>query len=334
MRSIDPALLAKFFQHQCTPAEYRQVLDWLATEEGRAYLAASLQEDLEQPDTAAARTPHSEEIYQRILATTQELELQQYALRPRRRWLSMPLKAAAVVTGAIAFCIGAWQLHLRSNTVTYTTAYGEVRAVTLPDQSVVTLNGNSTLKYNKHWGAGNNREIWIEGEAFFDVKPVAHQRFLVHTTHRINVEVLGTTFNVLDREDRMQVVLNTGKVRLSSSHAAVMAQPVVMQPGDLVEYKEQTSHYEKKNINAAQYASWKNHKLEFHNTDLGEVTRILQETYGIQVIVKDTSLLHQQFSGTVPSQNADMLLEGLSQLFDLKITRQETTVNIEKNHRQ
>ncbi len=333
MRSIDPALLAKFFAHQCTPAEYRQVLEWLATEEGRAYLAASLQEDLEQPDPDAPRTPHSAEIYQRILATTQELELQQYQLEPKRRWLSMPLKAAAVFTGAIACCFGAWQLYLHSNTVMLKTGYGEVRTVTLPDNSVVTLNGNSSLKYNKHWGASKDRELWIEGEAFFDVKPVAHQPFLVHTTHHINVEVLGTTFNVLDREDRMQVVLNTGKVRLSSNRA-VMAQPVVMQPGDLVEYKEKTPAYVKKNINAAQYASWKNHKLEFHNTDLGAVTRILQETYGIQVIVKDTSLLHQQFSGTVPSQNADMLLEGLSQLFDLKITRQDATVNIEKNHRQ
>ncbi len=58
-----------------------------------------------------------------------------------------------------------------------------------------------------------SREVWIEGEAFFSVKPSSVPRaFLVHTASNMNVEVLGTTFNVVDRHGRMQVVLNSGKV--------------------------------------------------------------------------------------------------------------------------
>ena len=104
-----------------------------------------------------------------------------------------------------------------------------------------------------------------------------------------------------------------------------------MQPGELVEFREKVNTYQKQQINTAQYASWKNHKLQFSNADLKEVAQVLKETYGLTVTIKDTSLLHQQFSGTVPSGSANILLDGLSQLFDLKINRKDATVDIEKN---
>lgn len=329
MHEMDPALLAKFFNNQCTPEEYQQVLEWLDTDEGRQYLSAAIREDLEngslQPELA--RTQRSEELFQRILHTTQQTDI----TTPRPRWRGWaPLKAAAVITGVAVLSFAAWKMYQQNSLVKYETAYGEVRSFTLPDQSVVTLNGNSSLQYRRYWNSAKAREIWIRGEAFFDVKPAAQKRFLVHTAHHINVEVLGTTFNVLDRESRTQVVLNTGKVRLSGSSKALPA-PIEMQPGELVEVNTNARSLVKKHINAAAYASWKNHKLQFSNADLAQVAQVLQETYGITVIIKDSTLLHQQFSGTVPSQNANMLLEGLSQLFDLKITRQNATVNIEKN---
>jgi len=328
MQEMDPALLAKFFNNQCTPEEYQQVLEWLDTDEGRQYLSAAIREDLEngslQPELA--RTRRSEELFQRILHTTQQTDI-----TTPRRWRGWaPLKAAAVITGVAVLSFAAWKMYQQNSLVKYQTAYGEVRSFTLPDQSVVTLNGNSSLQYRRYWNSAKAREIWIRGEAFFDVKPAAQKRFLVHTAHQINVEVLGTTFNVLDRESRTQVVLNTGKVRLSGSSKALPA-PIEMQPGELVEVNTNARSLVKKHINAAAYASWKNHKLQFSNADLAQVAQVLQETYGITVIIKDSTLLHQQFSGTVPSQNANMLLEGLSQLFDLKITRQNATVNIEKN---
>ncbi len=330
MTPIDPALLKKFFDNQCTADEQRQVMAWLDTAAGRAWLTAAMQEDLENGNPELARTARSEEIYQRILDSTQQYE--QPPVRTRRRRLRNlgPLKTAALLTGVIALSFSAWQLYRQTGNVTYKTGYGEIRSITLPDQTVVTLNGNSSLEYHRNWNRKEDREIWIRGEAFFDVKPAPQQRFVVHTSHHINVEVLGTSFNVLDREARMQVVLNTGKVRLSGPAQAVKT-PIVMQPGELVEFKTKTGTYQKQQINAAQYASWKNRKLEFHNADLKEVAQVLQETYGLTVTIRDSSLHHQQFSGTVPSASADILLDGLSQLFDLKITRKDATVNIEKN---
>ena len=333
MTPIDPALLTKFFNNQCTADEHLQVTAWLDTAEGRAWLASSIQQDLEQGEGhTLPRTERSEEIYQRILATTG----MQDTAPPRWQWFGRSrsiraLKAAAMVAGVIALSFAAWQLLWQNNkAVTYTTAFGEIRTITLPDQSVVTLNGNSSMRYNKHWDRTTDREIWIQGEAFFDVKPAPQQRFVVHTSRHINVEVLGTSFNVLDRETRMQVVLNTGKVRLSGRTAAIKA-PIVMQPGQLVEFKEKTGTYQQHQVNTEQYGSWKSHKLQFHNADLKEVAQVLQETYGLTVTIADTTLLHQQFSGTVPSGSADILLDGLSQLFDLKINRKDATVNIEKN---
>lgn len=333
MKPIDPALLTKFFNNQCTAAERQQVTAWLDTPEGRAWLSSSIQQDLEQGEGhTLPRTERSGEIYQRILAATSA----QDTTSPQWRWFDRSrgtgrLKAAAVIAGVIAISFAAWQLLRQDNkTVTYTTAYGEIRTITLPDQSIVTLNGNSTLRYSRYWDKAAQREIWIQGEAFFDVKPASKKGFVVHTSRHINVEVLGTSFNVLDRDTRMQVVLNTGKVRLSGGAAAIKA-PIIMQPGQLVEFKEKNSTYQQQQVNTEQYASWKSHKLQFHNANLKEVAQVLQETYGLTVTIADTTLLHQQFSGTVPSGSADILLDGLSQLFNLKIKRKDVTVNIERN---
>ncbi len=74
----------------------------------------------------------------------------------------------------------------------------------------------------------------------------------------------------------------------------------------------------------------KNNSLQFENASFAELAQLLEDTYGVTVEIRDTSLLHQEFTGTVPSQQMDMLLEGLSQLYHLKVSHINNTVIIEK----
>src|SRR5690606_18122735 len=103
----------------------------------------------------------------------------------------------------------------RTSDTTYTTAFGEVKTILLPDSSEIILNANSTLSYATHWNKSKAREVFLSGEAFFKVqeKPVAsgYAKFVVHTGN-LDIEVLGTQFNVHHRRNKTQVVLNSGKV--------------------------------------------------------------------------------------------------------------------------
>jgi ferric-dicitrate binding protein FerR (iron transport regulator) len=307
MEQFDRNLLHKYRQNECSPEEYAKVLEWFTSAEGREYLDTAMSQDLElgtySPVESAA-------LYQRILDSTQ----------PRKNRFTA-LKVAAILTGTLLLGYGGWKLFSDRNTVIHT-AFGEIRTIVLPDQSVVTLNANSTLRYK-------DREVWMEGEAYFSVKSSATVKpFLVHTASKINVEVLGTTFNLVDRHGKMQIVLTSGKVRLHNNNEAT-----IMKPGDLVEYKKQVRTTLKQHTDTLNYSSWKNNSLHFENASFAELSQLLEDTYGVEIEIRDSSLLNQQFTGTVPGQRIDILLNGLSQLFHLKMTNENNRVIIEKDNK-
>jgi transmembrane sensor len=309
MEHMDQDLLRKFTEERCTPEEYERVLQWLDTPDGKAWLEENITADLNNDiQGATLDAEKSAALYNRIQASTKKY-----------RWLT-PLKVAAMVAGIAALAY----LYHRTNNTVYHTEYGEIRTVTLPDQSVVTLNGNSTLRYSRT----SDREVWIEGEAFFNVKSSGNPRpFLVHTASNMEVQVLGTSFNLVDRHGRTQVVLNTGKVRLISEKTK---EAVVLKPGDLVEYKQQVHVVTKNNTDTRVYSSWKQDNLQFENVSFAELAQLLEDTYGVKVEIRDSSLLQQRFTGTIPNRKMDVLLNGLSQLFHLKIVQNNNEVIIEK----
>lgn len=328
MEQFDQNLLHRYQRNQCTPEEYERVLEWFSTPQGREYLESVMTQDLDAAQLGITLTSsQSADLYKRILDTTGYE--QQY--NRRSRWFT-GLKAAAVLSGAILLAYGGWKFYYLQRNTVIRTAYGEVRTVTLPDQSEVILNGNSTLHYARKWKGNQAREVWIEGEAFFSVRPSAiPSAFLVHTASNMKVEVLGTTFNLVDRHGRMQLVLNSGKVRLHSSKQP--KEKLVMQPGDLVEYREQVRTKVKNHTDPQRYSSWKTNSLQFENASFAELTQLLEDTYGVSVEVRDTSLLKQEVTGTVPSQQMDMLLDGLSQLFHLNISHIGNRVIIDRKNK-
>lgn len=249
--------------------------------------------------------------------------------RHRPLWHSLlPVSiAASVLILLITLCIVP---GLFPREIKHETAFGEIQSVTLPDNSTVTLNSNSTLTYDEHWDTAQERHVWLKGEAFFSVVPTASdQKFVVHTDNGLSVEVLGTEFNVTDRETRTRVVLNSGKIRLALKNEH-MDQQVMMMPGELVEFKDTTII--KRIVNPAVFNSWKCKELKFDNTKLEEVVWILQENYGIEVEIPDQSLLEKMVSGSVPSNNTNLLIEGLAESFDLDIEWTRNHVKITSRH--
>jgi transmembrane sensor len=119
-----------------------------------------------------------------------------------RIWRRMAAAVALLLlTGTVYLFVQRYNQEVR-----YTTGYGNTQKVTLPDGSVVTLNANSTLSFHPRWSSQQPREVWLQGEAFFCVeeKPGGgNAKFRVHTSY-LNVEVLGTQFNVKERRGNTQ----------------------------------------------------------------------------------------------------------------------------------
>lgn len=228
---------------------------------------------------------------------------------------------AAVVISMIYFAFAGGQIR-------YATDFAETKSIVLPDGSQVTLNANSKLKINTGWEPGAPREVWLEGEGFFSVKHTANNaKFVVHTSN-INVEVLGTEFNLQQRRQHITVVLHTGKVRLTEVDRP-NDPPLIMHPGDLVEYNDSTQKIIRKVVQTEMYTAWKEGKMVFDNADFQEIARILEENYGLKVNTGNLHVKGQQFNGIFPANNLQILITALEKAYDVNITINDKKISIQ-----
>lgn len=233
--------------------------------------------------------------------------------------------AAAAMLAGILVCIGIF--YQMNQPIAINTPYGQLKTITLPDGSLVTLNANSTLKYGKDWNKNEIREVWIEGEAFLKVKHLhrlgkvqQRERFIVHTGD-VKVEVLGTSFNVNDRRGRTEVALLEGKISLDLNGAN--GKPLILAPGDIVAVEK--GKLIKKPINVAEYASWKDGKLYFKDIPIAKVFNYFEDIYGYKVIVNDPNLLHKRVSGSLSTRNEQVLFKAFGMSLNLNITPNQET---------
>lgn len=199
--------------------------------------------------------------------------------------------------------IGVWQYFRTTNKLAIQTAYGETRQDVLPDGSQVMLNANTTLNYKK-WSEGSDREVWVKGEAFFHVKKTAQKtRFIVHTGN-FDVLVTGTQFNVIDRNNKNNVLLKEGSIIIQHE-----GQEVHMKPGDYVEFRD--NGIQRKNINNAPVLAWTEHKFIFEKTPMKEVATLVTELYGVKVTLADEASSTDSISGIMPNDNLDVFIQAL-----------------------
>lgn len=223
--------------------------------------------------------------------------------------------------------------------IQYTTAYGEIKTIVLPDSSVVTLNGNSSIKYSYQKDESWQREVWLKGEGFFEVKKktagssnqttgIVPVKFIVHTGS-LAVEVLGTQFNVNSRREETKVVLKSGKVKLNVK-AGEKVEEIFMQPGEMVAFNEVSKALTKRLVNPDIHASWKDHQLIFEEASLGEIAHILEDAYGVAVKFENPQLAHEQFTGLVPSDDLNVLLEAFTKLYGIQVTKEQDRIIFHK----
>lgn len=326
-------LLQRYFANQVTPDEARRVLDWFNTEAGQTYLQTRLDAQLNELAWLAPATVPTPDAERMLNALRERMEPAPLPVETPVRQLTTwarPLRWAAALAGFILLATGAFMAYRQwyPDNLIYQTAFGKMSTLTLPDGSTVTLNGNSRLQYAPRWASHQTREVWLDGEGYFRVTHKQnHERFVVHLPNKLNIEVLGTQFNVMARQARAKVVLNTGKIRLDVGEQA--KEKLVMRPGDLFYADVKAKVYYRKHVDAAAQSTWQSGKLTFDGTTLQEVAQMLEDTYGVKVIITDPALQRQTISGTIPNQSMQTILNGLTTLFDLHITQQSNQIIIQ-----
>jgi transmembrane sensor len=235
--------------------------------------------------------------------------------------------AAAVLVGLLAF--GGYSIYQKSMITVIRTAYGESRTLFLPDSTKITLNANSLVRFSAADFENHQREVYLDGEAFFSVvHKSTNENFKVHTSE-LEVEVLGTRFDVNSRRGSTKVVLEEGKVKLDMNRSDLQ-QKLVMKPGEYVEVSKVSKVVQRRTVNTNEYLSWRNNVLEFNGTALREIANLIEDVYGYRVVFADETLAERKFTGSSSSDSLYELTQKLSKVFELKITQEENVIMIDR----
>ncbi|HQH40274.1 MAG TPA: FecR domain-containing protein [Bacteroidales bacterium] len=261
-------------------------------------------------------------------------EILEHESNRRKKIFRMPvsgrwLRAAAIIAGLVL--AGTFLIQRYTGNVSFSTGYGEVRKVVLPDQSEVMLNGNSRIHFARNWKEDQPREVWVEGEAFFDVRKLGdlpNKRFLVHTADLV-IEVLGTRFNVDARGENTTVTLNSGQILINLPNRET-DRALLMKPGEMVTYSKERKTLVRKEVAADEFSAWTQGKLIFDNNTLMEIARKIEATYGVRVKIDNRDLAQRKMRGAAPTDNIDVLLLTIEKVFDLKITRNGDEILLER----
>lgn len=202
------------------------------------------------------------------------------------------------------------------------TPYGHLMVQELPDGSEVTINANSRVRYANNWKDGGEREVWMEGEAFFHVrKTLDRSRFVVHTD-RFDVTVTGTQFNVVSRPHNANIMLREGSVILNGKDG----QQLDMVPGDFVQWDGKA--LSRREAQKDSVLAWKDRKLFFDRTPLKDLVNIIEDQYGVKVQLSDPSLGDSTVTGIMPNNDLEKLLQSLQATTNFDVIHNDSNILI------
>ena len=202
------------------------------------------------------------------------------------------LKYAAAVALMIT---SSYFIYQNLNQVTEQTTYGEQREIDLPDGSKVWLNASSSLTYSKNFP----REMYLEGEAFFDVIRNEKVPFTVQTHEDLKITVLGTTYNVKSYEEMgyTETTLYTGKVKIGSD--GLTTREVILRPYDRAVYfgkKDSLARSEVSTQNSI--PKWREGELRFEDMTLSDIAQDLNLRYNAGIAIENDAVGHFRFTAS------------------------------------
>ncbi|SHK94586.1 FecR family protein [Chitinophaga jiangningensis] len=239
----------------------------------------------------------------------------------RRFWY-----AAAAVILPVAIFGGYYLFSNREKR--YSTGNGEHLVVTLPDSSTVTMNANTTITYRR-WSQ-EKREVWLSGEAVFEVKPSVKTLAAPFTVHagEVDVDVLGTVFNIKNRRNKAEIFLQSGKVRVTGLQKH---NSVVLMPDQKANYSSDTLQVVTSSAGNTKPMAWREYKMELTNTSVKDIIETLQDQYGYTIVLQDSSIANTPIEGTLRLQNINSVLFELSNILNVTIEKHNDTLTFKNN---
>lgn len=207
--------------------------------------------------------------------------------------------------------------------------YGKTFLITLSDGTKVNMNAGSSLKYPVQFVKGHNREVVLEGEAFFDVAKDKKHPFIVKT-RGVNVKVLGTKFNVSSYKEDTDVstVLVEGSVSLSSK--TMPNENAMLVPGEKGTWNTNNKAIAVEKVDTRIYTEWMTGELVFRKAAFRDIIIKLERSYNVTIENDKKDLLDKKFNASFNKniESIDVVLETMSKIQDFTFKKEGKLIKI------
>ena len=202
--------------------------------------------------------------------------------------------------------------------------YGKKVQIGLPDGTQVWVNSGSKLTYPSSF-TGNTRELYLEGEAYFDVVHDAKRPFILHTG-KVITRVLGTAFNVKAYgATEMSVTVARGKVSVGMQNKLLS----VLIPNECLSYNRVNGDSKKYHVDASKLR-WMSGDLIFDNTNLEEAAHVIERWYDVQISFNNPKAKNYHFTASfLKHENIDQIMEVLSEFSGFTYKREGKKITIQ-----
>tara|TARA_B100001063_G_C16767288_1_gene559438 strand:+ start:376 stop:1524 length:1149 start_codon:yes stop_codon:yes gene_type:complete len=199
--------------------------------------------------------------------------------------------------------------------------YGKVFNIELSDGTLVYLNSGTTLRFPINFLQGLDREVFIEGEAFFEVTKSKLSQFKV-TSNNTSVNVYGTKFNFkhFPEDNFSEVILTEGSLGVSKTSFENDEEIMIIKPGEKAKVLFDEDKIERSRVNAKLYTSWINGRVAFRNESLPNLIQKLERIYNVIIINNNNDITDKKFSATIlyKEESINEVLSYLSQVYGLE----------------
>jgi len=323
-------LIARYLARQTSSDENAQLATWVAQspENERTFeQLKTVWQASQLPATPAATAAALRRVQARLALPT----VPEPAAPPMRGWrlrLARPYQLAAILVLLVSALAGTY-FYARPVPAlayqVYRAPAGQPQRLRLADGSVVTLAPQSQLRYPARF-AGASREVYLEGEAFFEVSKDPRRPFRVHSGAWVT-QVLGTKFNVsaVPGARQLAVSLVEGKVQVTDRQGKYL-----LTPGQQLRADVATGRIYRQAFDHHQVLAWRSNQLVFKNEKLADVANQLERRYGVKLVFADTATAEVRLWATFDNEPLPRVLGALRQAGGLAYHREGQVIYLRR----
>ncbi len=303
---IPTNLIVRYLSEEATEQEKKELLDWVAEDISHQKIFQEWSASWEQ----ASQSRSQFDLPSALQKLNYRIDVHEEEQKKTRTlsWQKIAASLAIFLAAGIAIYVLGKYSESRSEELTYTEQHastGKQVSIKLSDGSIVQLNSNASLKYPETF-KGFKREVYLTGEAFFEIEKDSLRPFIIHTGE-FSTHVLGTSFNVNAAGDNIIVSVATGKVRVMQGNNMQ-----VLLPNEKVKYSRTHHTMLKEPADLEKELAWKDRTLILEDELLADAARKIEQRYGITIHFKNDNIRQCRITGKYKNEPIENVLRAIS----------------------